>query len=162
MSFFRHAAPLMANSFYSDSRPSRFPGLPSLASVSTNTSTRESVATMEGALSLPPERGTIIGRALWKVRCSRRCWFGVVMVADWPLGAICSRGKCEPRADASRHRQPGAIESLFNDQRALEGGPRRHLSFRLQKQGGCAHPLGGAVGMRWTTVLTWGPNHRTT
>jgi hypothetical protein len=30
---------------------------------------RESLAmTMEGALSVPPDRGTIIGRAVWKVR----------------------------------------------------------------------------------------------
>lgn len=67
-SFFHHAPHLMANNtFNSRPRPSPLTGLPLRPTMSV-IGRRESMAsTMEGALSVPPDRGTIIGRAVWKV-----------------------------------------------------------------------------------------------
>ncbi len=57
---------LMANTFNSRPRPGPLSGLPLRSAMSFGR--RESMAnTMEGALSVPPDRGTIIGRAVWKV-----------------------------------------------------------------------------------------------
>ncbi|KAL2018357.1 hypothetical protein VTK56DRAFT_960 [Thermocarpiscus australiensis] len=56
----------MPNMCDCDPTPSPLPGLASFPRVPMNR--RESVATMEGPLSVPPDRGTILGRAMWKVR----------------------------------------------------------------------------------------------
>ena len=72
---FHNAPSLMANPIDSESRGLPFPGIQSLSRLTSRPpplplpiTRRGSVATMEGALSMPPDRGTIIGRALWKVR----------------------------------------------------------------------------------------------
>lgn len=84
-SSFHNAPSLMANPIDSESRGLPFPGIQSLSRLTSRPpplplpiTRRGSVATMEGALSMPPDRGTIIGRALWKVRrplcCPQGLW----------------------------------------------------------------------------------------
>lgn len=49
---------------------------------------------MEGLMLVPPERGTIIGRALWKVGglfagvCMRNCW---LLFGEYSSDLFCSR-----------------------------------------------------------------------
>ncbi|KAK4138662.1 hypothetical protein BT67DRAFT_369560 [Trichocladium antarcticum] len=85
---------------------------------------------MEGALSLPPERGTIIGRALWKVRCSRRCWFGAVRYVvvgsanrEQTQDATVSRmqsNRCSTTRELSKVAPEGIFLSVYKNKDDLE------------------------------------------
>lgn len=78
---------------------------------------------MEGLLSVPPERGTIIGRAIWKVGdTAGGCTFGVAAnvkcidgrVIDWLIGSICGYWQRGPNTAGTD--QPDAVESFLDSQ----------------------------------------------